>query len=418
MSFADFSSSSFNLENPLSVTEGGQATSSSFKYFGSTGQLIVGESSSTNFKQNSGFMYFPFATSPVLTATAGDTTVSLSWTAASGVFANVTSYELGSSTSADSGFVYVSVGTSTSSTKSSLTNGTTYYFKVRSYAAGILVSESSVVSSTPASSDNGGSGGGGGGGGGGSSSGGTSNNVKFSGRAYPRSTVVLLKDAQVLTSTLAGNDANFTININSMNAGNYIFSVYSEDDKGNRSSLLTFPVSITAGASTDIGGIFIAPTIATDKSEVKQGDNITFFGQSTPNSEITISIHSEQELFEKTNSDKDGIYLRMVDSSPLEVGSHSAKSKSAINGEISSYSKPIDFAVSDKNIENDLLKKCPAKGDLNNDCKVNLIDFSIAAFWNKKTLTQSISDKEKLKLNGDGKINLIDFSIMAYYWTG
>ena len=96
--------------------------------------------------------------------------------------------------------------------------------------------------------------------------------------------VTLLKDAQIAATTIAGTDAKFQINISNLSGGNYIFSVYSEDKKGLRSSLLTFPVSVTSGATTNISGIFIAPTIATDKSDVRRGDNIAIFGQSIPSS--------------------------------------------------------------------------------------------------------------------------------------
>ena len=58
------------------------------------------------------------------------------------------------------------------------------------------------------------------------------------------------------------------------------------------------------------------------------------------------------------------------------------------------------------------------KGDLNGDCRVNLVDFSIAAYWYTRTLSSDFALKEQEQLNGDSKISLIDFSIMAYYWTG
>jgi hypothetical protein len=61
--------------------------------------------------------------------------------------------------------------------------------------------------------------------------------------------------------------------------------------------------------------------------------------------------------------------------------------------------------------------KC-GKADLNCDGRVNLVDFSIAAYWYKRPLNDAFKAIEKDRLNGDGKIDLIDFSIMAYYWTG
>ena len=63
-------------------------------------------------------------------------------------------------------------------------------------------------------------------------------------------------------------------------------------------------------------------------------------------------------------------------------------------------------------------KKAPEKGDLNSDKKVNIVDFSIAAYWYKRTISAEFAAKERERLNGDGKVNLVDFSILAYYWTG
>jgi len=239
----------------------------------------------------------------------------------------------------------------------------------------------------------------------------------FSGRAYPKSTITLLKDAQVAATTIADPNANFSINISGLTGGNYIFSVYSEDYKGIRSSLLTFPVSVTSGATTQINNIFLAPTIAVDKSEVKRGDNIAIFGQSAPNSEITIAVNSEEEFFTKTPADKDGVYLYNFDTSPLAIEQHFTKSKSAYNGEISSFSKTISFLVGTKNVAKSEEGLC-GRGDLNCDGRVNLVDFSIVVYWYKRPFSAEFAIREKERLNGDGKIDLVDFSIMAYYWTG
>lgn len=259
------------------------------------------------------------------------------------------------------------------------------------------------------------SGGGGGGGGGGGLPAATS--VIFSGRAYPNSAITLLKDAQVVATTLAGTDANFQVTLAGLSGGNYIFSVYSEDNRGNRSSLLTFPVSITVGATTNVSGIFIAPTIAVDKSEVAKGDNIAIFGQSVPSGQITITVNS-QEIYAQTASDKNGVYLYNFDTTPLELGQHYTKSKAALAGNISEFSKTVGFLIGTKTIPYPPAQKCPAKADLNSDCRVNLIDFSIAAYWYQRPFDDNFINVELEKLNGDGKIDLVDFSIMAFYWTG
>jgi hypothetical protein len=94
------------------------------------------------------------------------------------------------------------------------------------------------------------------------------------------------------------------------------------------------------------------------------------------------------------------------------MGQHFTKSKAARDGAISSFSKAISFLVGTKNVFAEPTK-APVKGDLNNDKRVNLVDFSIAAYWYKRS-----SPPASVDLNGDGKVDLIDFSIMAYYWTG
>lgn len=254
---------------------------------------------------------------------------------------------------------------------------------------------------------------GGGGGGGGSYV--STTKIILKGRAYPESKVILLKDGQIILETIAGPDANFTMELSGLYGGNYIFSVYGKDNKGMSSNPFVFPVKMTQGTTTNIGGIFIAPTISTDKNEVKLGDNIIIFGQSAPQSEITIIVNSENEILNKVKSDKNGVYLYNFDTSLLEKGEHYAKSRATLIEEVSSYSKSLKFIVGDYNISS---SSNFLKADLNKDNKVNLVDFSIAAYWYKKTLNQSFSLIEKERLNGDGKIDLIDFSIIAFYWRG
>ena len=235
--------------------------------------------------------------------------------------------------------------------------------------------------------------------------------ASFSGRAYPNSSITLLKDAQVAATTIAGADASFQISLTSLTGGSYIFSLYSEDKRGLRSSLLTFPVSLTSGTITNVSGIFIAPTIEVDKSQVKRGDNLAIFGQSVSNGEVTISVNSDEEFFAKIRTDSTGVYLYNFDTSPLADGQHFTKAKVALSQEVSSFSKAVGFLVGDKTE----LKSQPSakKGDINNDHRVNLIDFSIVAYWYKRSSPSATVD-----LNADGRVDIVDFSILAFNWTG
>jgi len=414
----EFSSTNFKVVDPV-MFPGRYSTSTTFGLTSVISQISIGTSTSSSlFKVNSGFLYFPFVSTPVVTASAGDALVSLSWTTAVGALGwNVGGYSVGQSTVSGGPYTYVSVGNVLSSNRTSLANGTTYYFVVLPEDAfGNRIATSSQVSGTPVaapppapppSS----------GGGGGFVNPPTAT-VVFAGRAYPKSTVTILKDAQVAVTTIAGTDATFGATLSGLAGGNYIFSVYGEDYQGRRSSLLTFPVSVATGATVNVSGIFIAPSIAVDKSEVKKGDPIAIFGQSIPNGEILVTVNSHEDFFAKTPSDKDGIYLYNFDTAVLELGDHTTKSKASVEQLISGYSSAVGFKVGTKNVGAQPVKKCPPKGDVNGDCRVNLVDFSIAAFWWNRTLTPAAKLSVDDKLYPDGKITLRDFSIMAFYWTG
>ncbi|MBI4085095.1 MAG: hypothetical protein HY432_01130 [Candidatus Liptonbacteria bacterium] len=239
--------------------------------------------------------------------------------------------------------------------------------------------------------------------------------VVFSGRAYPSGKVTLLKDAQIAATTIAGNDALFQVTLSNISAGNYIFSFYGEDKSGVRSSLLTFPVSVIDGTTTNVSGIFIAPTIKVDKEEVKKGDDIIISGQSSPQSDIVITISPNQKFFGKTTSDKDGVYSYNLDTTMLDYGSYSAKSRASIgNLEISGYGNIVNFIVGTKNVPAKQQVSCSVLfRDLNGDCRVDLVDFSIVAYWYGRH-----APPDAIDLNGDGKVTIVDFSIIAYYWTG
>ena len=62
--------------------------------------------------------------------------------------------------------------------------------------------------------------------------------VTLTGRAYPLSKIVMLKDGQVAITTVAGPDAKFNVSLTGLSSGDYTFSVYGEDVNQRRSTLL------------------------------------------------------------------------------------------------------------------------------------------------------------------------------------
>jgi len=246
---------------------------------------------------------------------------------------------------------------------------------------------------------------GGGGGGGGSGS------VTFSGKAYPNSQVFLLKDSQIAQTTLADQDANFTVDTR-VAPGDYIFSLYAKDYTGKSSRLISFYVKNVLGKDTAINNILIPPTISKDKREVKKGDTINIFGQSLGNAIIKINIETPTGSFSvNANSDNLGKYSYVLDTDLLALGEYRAESQVSFGG-VTAISAFVKFTVGNENIlEADTV--CPQIADFNNDCAVNLIDFSILIYWFDKPNVPA-----ELDLSPDGRADLVDFSIMAYYWTG
>ncbi len=83
------------------------------------------------------------------------------------------------------------------------------------------------------------------------------------------------------------------------------------------------------------------------------------------------------------------------------------------SNEISQFGKFVYFKVGTETIEKDPHSNAFVNSDLNQDGYVNIVDFSILAFWYKKVGPPAYVD-----LNSDGMVTITDFSIMAFYWTG
>ncbi len=428
VSAQEFNSSSYKILDPV-MNAGGYGSSSSFNLFGVISQIAIGTSTATSFGTNSGFLYFPFASSPTVSATAGDASVSLSWTASSGLLGWTPSgYTVGQSATSGGPYSYTSLGNVTSSTRTGLANGTAYYFIIRVQDAfGNFIATSTEVSATPVApvapppASSGGGGGGGGGGGAPAPTGPAETKVIIKGRAYPAATVTVFRDGTVIGTINV--DSNGGWQIESLVVGGiYSFSAYAIDKDNRRSLTSSFTANIISGQTTTISDIIIAPTIGSDKAEVKSGGNIQFFGFGFPNSDVNIVVNSETQIIDKTLSDNVGFWRYILNTTPLELGSHTSKSQVvAPDSVISPFSESLAFRVGDKDVPAGQVigtpiptSACNKNGDLNNDKRVNIVDFSILLFfWNQTNPRNPCVD-----INKDKIVNIFDFSIILFWWTG
>ena len=231
--------------------------------------------------------------------------------------------------------------------------------------------------------------------------------VVLQGKAYPLSSITVLQDGKIVTTTIADAQANFKIEITNITAGIWTFGIWAEDKEGRKSITFSFTTSVTSGMTTTISGIFLPPTIDIDKTLVQRGETLNILGITAPQSEVSIFVRSPQEIIKKTNAKTDGTWFHPFDTTPLEDGFHTTRAKAASpEGLLSTFSQTLAF-----NVGRELVTALCPKGDLNKDGKVNLVDFSILLYWWGRY--NACADQ-----NQDGIVNLKDFSIMLYWWTG
>ena len=418
----DYSSASYKVIDPV-LFPAGYATSTSYSLTSTVAQISTGTSTSVLWRDQSGFEYFPFANAPVLSASPGDAQVSLSWTASVGVLGwTVSGYNLGQSTVSGGPYTYTSVGAVLSSTPAGLTNGTPYYFVVRSEDAfGNSIATSSETSATPVSgtptppppSS----------GGGGSTYSPPKEvpmgKLALSGRAYPGSRVTMLLAGSAVRTLTLDENADFATTL-SVASGDYQLALFAEDRLGRRSALFGTVVGIPSGGTRTLSSIFLSPTLAIDKDEVTRGEFVALNGSAYPGSEVIIFAGTDPLLVDgvrttRVLAGRDGRYAYRFPTNELTEALYHVRTRASFQTETSGLSRPQEFTVGN---EIKMKERACMPGDLNGDLEVNLVDFSIAVFWYKKPLTGIFADKEKNCLNNDQKIDLYDFSLMAYYWTG
>ncbi len=234
--------------------------------------------------------------------------------------------------------------------------------------------------------------------------------VVIKGKSYPSADVHILVDGKVTGIVKSDSKADFYFETTEVPAGVASFGFWSEDLSGLKSTLLTLTFRVISAAVTTITGVYIAPTIDVDKKSVRQGDDITVYGNTVPQTKVNIHINSEEEHIVQAASNETGSWKTVFNTAPLEEDFHTAKAnfETSVEGNVikSGFSKSVSFAISKLGGE----AVCP-EADLNGDKRVNLTDFSILLFY--WSTNNACADQ-----NQNGTVDLIDFSIMMYYWTG
>ena len=154
--------------------------------------------------------------------------------------------------------------------------------------------------------------------------------VVFRGLAYPGSVVSILKNGSIVAEDPANPDGTFEVRVKKIAPGTYSFGVRAEDSDRIKSKLTLLTVFVSSGVVTIVDGIFIPPTITTDKIEVKKGDVITFMGRTAPESLIRLLVRSfsGSEFIKQASSTTEGKWRFVYDTSLLsEIGRASCRER-------------------------------------------------------------------------------------------
>jgi len=206
--------------------------------------------------------------------------------------------------------------------------------------------------------------------------------LTFSGRAYPNSRIIILKNGQFFFETKANSKADFFVSLTTLEPNNYKFSIYGEDNFDRISPIFNFDLILKRNVTTTISGIFLPPTIEVDKIEVLKGEKVKIFGQTVPSGLVTLVIDSvlpSYEIMAETN----GVYQYLLETTELNLKTYIPVVKTTIETTESSENSGASFTVGKKTQR--AVKTCESiSADLNCDGRVNLVDFSILLFWHKK----------------------------------
>jgi len=191
--------------------------------------------------------------------------------------------------------------------------------------------------------------------------------VILQGKAYPGADITVLYDGKVATVAKADAEADFKIEITTLTAGIYNIGLWAEDNQGRRSITFSFTVTVSSGTITTISGIFIPSTIELSKVNLLKGEDLDILGQTAPESILTISVESPQEIIKKTAADEEGDWQYTLDTTILDEGSHTSRAKAeSPEGLLSSFSKVLGFYIGRYGTG----EVCP-RADFNKDGRTN-----------------------------------------------
>lgn len=234
--------------------------------------------------------------------------------------------------------------------------------------------------------------------------------IILSGKAYPNTSVNILKDGSIIGVVQTDVLANFSYETSNVTPGPITFGFWGTDARGVRSITYTTTFQVTQNAVTSVSNVFLPPTLDLKSKKIGPNDLLDALGATAPSAKVSLYIDKEKNPRVTATSSDSGLWNATVPTDGLQNEAfHAIKSmfeQFGVGAQAKSgYSQAVNFYVGVRDVQT------PGNADLNGDGKVNLIDFSILLFhWG--------TDHAIADLNTDGRVNLTDFSILLFNWTG
>ena len=222
--------------------------------------------------------------------------------------------------------------------------------------------------------------------------------VAFEGKAMPFGVVTLLIDGVRVATATANQLGQFSFAAKNLDKGSYQFNLYAIDPSGARTAHYSVGSTVKSRSVLKIDGIFLSPTLSTDIIEIALGERLAFYGYTIPTAHVGLIFKDQKErstVYSATSS-SDGSYTVSFDTHDFDRDLYSAISIASQYDSVSSPSRISTVKIGYTTVlKTDGKKTCSGKGDLNRDCFVNLIDFSVLLFWYTKALSEDLSKHEE-----------------------
>ena len=217
--------------------------------------------------------------------------------------------------------------------------------------------------------------------------------VTLIGYTSPSAFVTVQEDGNVVATFSANNSGGFNRSIGARTAGTHTYNMFATDGQNRTTLSYGFVLNLVDKTETIVSNILLPTTI-----DVSVAQRVNVSGSATPNSQITIFIHSDP-VIETLSVGSSGNWSRNV-VARLSRGDHRVYARVTLPGGLQSInSQSLNFSINCKT------------ADLNCDGRVDLGDFStLMHYWGTNN---SLAD-----INSDGIVDLADFSTMMHYWDG